>query len=276
MKPQLLEILLFLKNPSRFLEQKSRIPAGKGLLYAWANEINILLHVIGLVAALSIIYRLTGLDFSFGFPKRSESDNALGLEVFLLLIWAPIFEEAAFRGFLNLKSEYVWVSFLLFLFIVQKIFFSYLSYKDTIYTVSLAGTHALVGYGLGKVFKKVTRRFIENYLRPNFTFLVYASFIGFGLIHIVNFDIAYNWQWLLTPIITIPQLVSGVFLCYIRVNYGLIFSIVLHFLDNVVATLPLFSAKFDAHYLFVPIFILGFYLVRRLWNRTKSAKQVIS
>ena len=275
MKPQLLEILRFLRNPGEFLDNRSRIPAGKGLLYAWANEINILLYFLLIYVIISVIEKWSGFDLFNFFPEREKFDFALDLKLFLLLIWAPIFEEAAFRGFLNLKKEYVWISVMLLTYAFQKVCFSWLpEISSPIYFLLSVAAHALIGIGLAKVFEKGTNKFVERYLRPNFSILVYISFISFGLAHITNFEIVNEKQYLLAPLLTIPQLISGVFLCYIRINYGLLFSIALHFSNNFFTVIPGLPAKFDKPYLAAPIFILIIYLIRKLWKNTKTLEQI--
>lgn len=271
MKPQLFEILLFLRNPSRFLVEKSRIPAEKGLLYAWANEISIILYGLMLWAILSSVTKLAGINLFSAFPARLQFDVSFGLKTVLFLVWAPLYEEGLFRALLNLKKEYIWVSFFLLLFFLQRLFLPPLPNQDSLtYTFFYAGSFAAVGFCVAKIFSTTTDLFIERYLRPNFKWLTYASIIVFGFFHATNFDMIHGSQWLMTPAITIPQLVTGIFLCYVRVNYGLLYAVLLHFLHNMIPLLFGLIIEFGKPYWSLPLLILIIYLIRKLWKQTKG------
>lgn len=62
-----------------------------------------------------------------------------------------------------------------------------------------------------------------SYFKPAF----YIFTVVFGLIHITNFKITTN-VLLLAPILVLPQTILGGYLGFIRVKFGLIWSILLH------------------------------------------------
>lgn len=68
-----------------------------------------------------------------------------------------------------------------------------------------------------KLFRKV----------ENFKIVFYTFAIIFGLIHIANFNTTLNVV-LLSPILVAPQIILGGYLGFIRVRFGLIWSIALH------------------------------------------------
>lgn len=77
---------------------------------------------------------------------------------------------------------------------------------------------------------------------PYFKYAFYISAILFGVIHISNFE--FNPQvLLLAPLLVAPQIVIGVFLGYIRVKLGLLWSILLHAAYNTVLFLPMLFAR---------------------------------
>jgi len=55
----------------------------------------------------------------------------------------------------------------------------------------------------------------------------YASALLFGFIHISNFEITIN-VLLLSPLLVLPQILLGVYFGYIRVRFGLKWSMLLH------------------------------------------------
>lgn len=274
MKQQLREILRFLRSPGDFLEYKSQVPAEKDLLYAYANEIRILSYFLGIYVIFSVLKKWTGLEFFASFPERIKFDSTYALGVVLLLVWAPIVEEIAFRAFLNFKPLYVGASVGTMAFFTSKLFFPLLLHQSSfVYNAFYAAVFLFVGMVLATVFEKTTTRFIEKFLRPHFSILVYASIIGFGFVHITNFDLTESKQLLWTPIATLPQLLSGVFLCYIRVNHGLFYSIALHFMGNLLAVVAGLPTALEMPFLGVPVLLVIFLLVRWFWRTSDTTPE---
>lgn len=60
-----------------------------------------------------------------------------------------------------------------------------------------------------------------------FKIMFYVFAILFGLVHITNFTLTQN-VLLLTPVLVLPQTILGGYLGFIRVRFGLIWSILLH------------------------------------------------
>jgi membrane protease YdiL (CAAX protease family) len=63
----------------------------------------------------------------------------------------------------------------------------------------------------------------QSYFKPAF----YTFAILFGLVHITNFTITTN-VLLLAPVLVLPQTILGGYLGFIRVKFGLAWSILLH------------------------------------------------
>ena len=69
---------------------------------------------------------------------------------------------------------------------------------------------------------------ITTFKKPkSFKYAFYISSLIFGFIHITNFEITTN-VLLLSPILVLPQLLVGGYFGYIRVKFGLIWSMLLH------------------------------------------------
>lgn len=77
----------------------------------------------------------------------------------------------------------------------------------------------------------------RNY-KKSFKYIFYGFAILFGYIHIYNYEIT-AYTLLLSPILVAPQIVLGLFLGYLRVKLGLIYSMLLHALYNGFLTLPM-------------------------------------
>ena len=70
-----------------------------------------------------------------------------------------------------------------------------------------------------------------------FPLAFYLSVIAFGFVHLFNFEGYKDYLWL-APFLVLPQLISGVFLGFIRVRMGLVYSIALHAAFNCILIAP--------------------------------------
>jgi membrane protease YdiL (CAAX protease family) len=78
-------------------------------------------------------------------------------------------------------------------------------------------------------------RFFKN--SGAFRYIYYALTLSFGFYHLSNFDIT-KTTLLFSPLLVSPQLSVGIFLGYIRVRFGLIWSMSLHAVYNLVLIGP--------------------------------------
>jgi hypothetical protein len=65
----------------------------------------------------------------------------------------------------------------------------------------------------------------------NFKRAFYAFALAFGLLHILNFNLTTN-VLLFAPLLVLPQIILGGYFGYIRVKFGLQWSILLHAMYN--------------------------------------------
>ncbi len=169
----------------------------------------------------------------------------------MALIFAPVAEELTFR--LILVPSPFRLSFgLIFLGgLAAEIFFELFLTKDlsllnfllkfgSLYEmlIIVAGVF-LLGIIIGFVIKKSIKfRRVENFYSGNFRLIFYVSAVLFGLVHSMNF---YNVSgyWVLLPLLILPQVIFGFVLGYVRVVYGLGWSMFAHFFHNAITSLPL-------------------------------------
>ena len=119
--------------------------------------------------------------------------------LFYVAVLAPILEEFIFRTFIVLRRFYPLLFFIAILESFGKSKFSLL--------------------------KKTIRGW-----KQAFPIVVVLSSLLFGYIHIWNFK--GDVEFWLVPVLVLPQVISGFFLAYGRVRYGLIWSILQHALFN--------------------------------------------
>lgn len=77
---------------------------------------------------------------------------------------------------------------------------------------------------------------------PYFKYMYYVLTIVFGYVHISNFEIN-TATLVLSPLLVAPQISIGFFLGYIRVRFGLLWSILFHSIYNGILTVPVVLAQ---------------------------------
>ncbi|SFT09344.1 CAAX protease self-immunity [Sphingobacterium wenxiniae] len=155
--------------------------------------------------------------------------------VFLLTggIILPLFEEVMFRLSLIFKPIYVALSSACFgyYFCTKLIFNSRLSLVDDTFGFRI-GTAILLG---SLVFIVLNNQNVKKRLQSlwvkKFDLIYYSSAILFGWLHILNFELSYL-NLLLTPILTLPQLFSGLITGYLRLKFGFLYPLSFHILTN--------------------------------------------
>lgn len=75
---------------------------------------------------------------------------------------------------------------------------------------------------------------IERLVARRFGLFFYGSTILFSLMHITNFTPLNAQTLLLAPLLVMPQFIVGTMLGYLRVRYGIGFSILFHVLVNAI------------------------------------------
>jgi hypothetical protein len=81
--------------------------------------------------------------------------------------------------------------------------------------------------------------------RPGlFPWAFYGFTTAFGLLHAFNFP-AWRENWALLPLLIAPQCATGVFLGFIRVRFGLPWSMGLHALYNLILLGPALYLQFS-------------------------------
>jgi CAAX amino terminal protease family. len=163
-----------------------------------------LLNLIAIVILVSILHIFEATHLLE--PRQHQVEDLLihkSLFVSLILvgILGPVIEELIFR--LPLRYQYN--------YIFKAIF-------------SLAA-------GLGRLTPEQEESIITNFRQKYFGWFFYPMAILFGCIHISNFQ-GYNELLLWMPLLTSIQFIAGLFLGYIRVQFGLIWSIFFHSFNN--------------------------------------------
>ena len=120
---------------------------------------------------------------------------------FFAVVIAPLFEELMFRLILKFRSNFLILWPLQLLILLQ---------RDN--KINLLKT-------------------IRNFWDKFYGWIFYLITIVFGLVHILNFEPSLN-IYLLAPVLVAPQILIGINLGYLRIRFGLIWSILFHAFHN--------------------------------------------
>ena len=192
--------------------------------------IKIILSVI--IGSISmIIISSIGIETeNIGVKNAEELYNSLELLIVGVLIF-PLLEETGFRLYLRFRPIYLSLSstVLCYYLITKVIYKTYnLDFSNNfILRVMLSLFFGSLIYLLAKKYQK----FLENFWKTNIRWIFYFSFVLFGFVHILNYEPSIE-IFLLFPIITLPQLVSGVLIGFVRINYGFIYGLSIHIISN--------------------------------------------
>ncbi|MDD1524221.1 hypothetical protein CYV15_06900 [Riemerella anatipestifer] len=204
------DFVLFLQNPRQKFYNK------------FSSDI-IIFIIITAFNFLLLIPKTIFTDGPFFDPEDLES---LSANVFISHIFiVPLIEEFVFRGFLRHKSKLMFFLSLLALMFIF-LFSSFLkneNLKDILLVII-----PIVGF-ISIINKSVYKK-INLLITNNIRILIIVSSIGFGLMHLTNYE-AFDWINLFG---IFGKIIKGIFLCYITIKYSIWHSFLFHALNNII------------------------------------------
>lgn len=163
-----------------------------------------------------------------GITQQSVNLNFLE-KLFLIVLLAPVYEEILFRSLLKIKK----INAILFVIVISGIIFYDSTKSNTAYIVFFSIILIMLLSALLVLKKDRIKSFVEKH----FAYLFYSSASLFGLLHATNFS-GDPWKLIaFSFVLGGPQIVLGIILGYIRMNYGLFYSILFHTVVNSMALL---------------------------------------
>ena len=219
MKNHLRLCFTYLKNPVYLKNEKIQWPAFFKLFIV-VYLLTILLDSVPVI--FGHLLHLQGLPhYLKGLSRQKYWEG-------MLLV--PVFEEILFRFLLKptRKNIFWYVAILLFPLSANLIKGKY--YFALIITSLLLLPLVLL---LSKNFLK----WAQKYYLKHFAFFFYLSCLVFGLAHATNFSPFSYKELLLAPLLALPQLFAAPVLGFVRMKYGVVYSVLFHFLLNLPAFL---------------------------------------
>ncbi|MBX7501003.1 CPBP family intramembrane metalloprotease [Qipengyuania sp. YG27] len=192
-----------------------------------------LLDVLVMAALLAV----AGAVMSSGIevPKTALADMEIGADIALAVIFfAPLAEEFAFRGWLSGRPGHLLAVLLGSLVALGMTVLLFATATGPAESMGTIGPAALKGGTAGLVVAGLTVFLLRDrdamgWFQRLFPLLFWLSAVGFASVHLFNFK---PEEMMMALPLVLPQFVTGTILGYLRVNYGLWASVLLHALHN--------------------------------------------
>lgn len=201
----------FIKKPVELSEDKASLQLKIGTCGAlFLIQIPPLLVLMALIGGLE---QLGLWDEDMHSLQKIFQEMEPVLIFFFAVIMAPLLEEVMFRLILRFRSNFL----------------------------ILWSIHIGVALHLGqkRSLLKTARKVWDKF----YGWVFYLMTMAFGLMHIMNFEPSLN-IYLLAPILVAPQILIGINLGYLRVRFGLIWSILFHaFYNGVLMSIALLTGE---------------------------------
>ena len=188
------------------------------------------------VAAMLVLAGCAALYIAAGGEMPHHALDGLKLTaplVLMIVLVGPIFEEAAFRGWLTGTARAL--SLYGTVIVVAAAIMLSGSFDRIAAAILLAAL--LVGV-IGSLMWLPGNAPIQRF-EPFFPYLFWGSSIAFALVHLTNLTLGHNRLAILW---VLPQLISGTIFGYARIRYGMWSNVMLHMAHNAVMMLVALSA----------------------------------
>lgn len=217
-----MRIIDFLKNPVQLRDNPFALTKKelvKGII-RWYVYI-----LLGMV--LAVVFFVGPLKLLDLMPERKMMQSS-GRYIFFLILAGPIIEEVICRLSMRYSRINLTLSILFILIFIGRLYIGWIK------AVVVAVFFLIIVFLL---FRKETTRIdqaLEKFWANHFNLVFYICTLSFGLMHITNFQNVGLQEYLLSSLITAPQIVLGFILGYVRIRYqnGFVMAILLHILLN--------------------------------------------
>jgi len=172
--------------------------------------------------------------------------------LFLLAVVAPLAEELVFRFPLRFRRGSL---FILLIILTLLVYFFSANYMDpkldllpaetlmnlekgsfipNVSAVIVATLFFILGL-FGILISSINDNMLANVealVKDIFPYIFYLTAMFFGYVHFTNFSGEMKWYWI--PFLIVPQFMMGLVMGYARLRFGILSSIMLHALNNLI------------------------------------------
>lgn len=218
------DMMRYLRNPHPIARREAFRPDTVFTLLKLLGFAFLMLPILGIF--MGLIFAVTGVTL----PEPSDEFADIASRpnfIFLAAIIAPLVEELLFRSWLGKR----WGVFLVAPLLLVGLALLVLMGADDI--------SSGIRYGLAIMVIGSVSLYIARYLKARheegildralmrvFPYAFWGTSLGFGLMHLANYD--GGGMGILLPLIILPQFTVGVILGYVRMRFGLWSAIVFH------------------------------------------------
>ncbi len=206
--------------------------------------------IVQIVLSSITTFILFSVDSQLGSTTTNELTDFVQSNSYIYILFVggialPFFEEIGFRLPLffhpvSLGIALSYVLILLFSVLYQQ------TPSNPFFTLSMIGISLLIG-GVGIFVFYRNKNSIELFWKKHFRWIYYGFAILFGLLHISNFSNASLWVFCLTPLLVLPQFLSGLVIGYLRMQFGFFWGFTFHAVWNS----ALLSLAYAAYHFFI-------------------------
>lgn len=193
----------------------------------------VLLFILKLILSLIIVIIIKVLTNIENTSISNLKDNWPFLKLLILGgVFMPIAEETVFRLSLIFRSKYLFFSSLLLAYaLITRLYFETSLFNTNGHVLERILFPLIISFFIYLVSQRNKAQF-KKFWQVNFKWILYSLILAFGLLHLENFNISgINYFW--TPLIILPQCISGAIYSYIRINHGFAFACTLHIVNNI-------------------------------------------
>lgn len=197
----------------------------------------ILLFILKFTFTLLLIFIIRLFIDNENIALIKLKSNLSPFLLFLIgVLLVPFIEEIIFRLSLIFKPIFLSLACSLLFYIVLSKFYFKTNYLFLDSTLLLRLVLALI---IGILVFTITSKFYNQltiFWNNNFKWIYYISVIVFGFFHILNYQIGPQ-DFIIVPLLVLPQLLGGVILGFIRIKYGFVYCCIFHSCFNVLPML---------------------------------------
>ena len=223
------DIIGFIKTPKN---QKNEDKSVKQKIYDTIG-----LYILKLILLIPVVVFFALVYDPENVQKANMTERFSPLVLLLVGgIILPCVEEVAFRLSLKFKPMYFALSSTVFsyYFLTKLVFQTKISAVDESFVI-----RACIAVALGILLYPIVnitsvKERLTKFWSTHFRSIYYISCILFAWIHITKYELNLT-NFLLLPILTLPQLMSAVMYGYLRISYGFKYPLFFHMTNNILA-----------------------------------------
>lgn len=205
---------------------------------------------------LMFVISLLGIPISYAISNAygtTFADHAAyeyaAKRTFLQVIWGaviffPVWEELVFRIGLRYRRSNLSLGLSLFAVYISRLIVIVLELPRPIWLFSpdtLIGVLSILVPAivlttlLWLALSRVGDDRLESFYKRRFRFIFYLPLLAFALFHTLNYE---REMWVFAPLLVLPQLALAAGLGYVRMKFGLRWSVAMHIFNNAFSFLP--------------------------------------